>query len=246
MASRKQKRLSQLLDLISEQSSMHIRDAAEVLDVSEMTIRRDIRDNPDKFGHLGGHIVPANKLSHRASYDLGIETDIHDQEKRQACQQCLPFAITEDIIFVDCGTTLVHLMDLLPHDLEISIVCHALNIADRAVRKSNVNLILMGGQYHSPTSSFHGLGAEAMFQRLGISTGFFSAAGIHPLHGATCTHFNEVAVKQAAMNSTTRRILVADSSKIGKVSPARYASIEDFDLILTEQGSFEFASEAAD
>ena len=240
MGNRKQNRLSRLLDLITASSSTHIRDAAEILDVSEITIRRDIRANPDKFEYLGGHIVPANQLSNRTPYDLGLAADIHELEKILACEQCLPYAIGEDIIFVDCGTTLVHLIDLIPTDIEISVVCCAMNVADRAVRKPNVKLIMIGGEYHPPTTSFHGLGAEALFDRLGIGTGFFSAAGIHGELGASCTHFNEIPIKQAAMASSTRKVLVADSSKIGKVQPARYAAINDFDLVLTEQGVFEF------
>ncbi len=243
MGNRKQNRLSRLLDLITTRSSTHIRDAAEILDVSEMTIRRDIRAHPDKFEYLGGHIVPANQLSNRTPYDLGLAADVHEKEKIQACEQCLPYAIGEEMIFVDSGTTLVHLMDILPLELEISVICCAMNVADRAVRKPNVKLIMVGGEYHPPTTSFHGLGAESMFDRLGINTGFFSAAGIHGELGASCTHFNEIRVKQAAMASTTRRILVADSSKIGKVLPARYAPMDDFDLVLTEQGVFEFDPE---
>ncbi len=240
MVSRKQRRLDSLTGLIAEHSSLHIKDAAEKLDVSEMTIRRDIRDNADLFDYLGGHIVPANQLSRRTPYDLCLAADLHEQEKRQACHQCLPFAITQNVIFVDCGTTLSHLVDLIPQETEITVVCNALNIADRVVRKPNMKLILMGGEYHAPTSSFHGLDAESMFSRLGISTGFFSAAGVDARLGATCSHHNETKPKQAAMAVAKRRILVVDSSKFGKVLPARYASADEFDLILTEHGPYEF------
>ena len=240
MVSRKQNRLDRLAGLISEHSSMHIKDAAEKLNVSEMTVRRDIRDNVDLFNYLGGHIVPANQLSRRTPYDLCLAADLHEQEKRQACHQCLPFAITENVIFVDCGTTLSHLVDLIPQEIEITVVCNALNIADRAVRKPNMTLILMGGEYHAATSSFYGLGAESMFSQLGISTGFFSAAGVDARLGATCSHHNETKPKQAAMAAAKRRILVIDSSKFSKVLPARYASIDEFDLILTERGPYEF------
>lgn len=240
MGSRKQNRLTKLKELISERSSLHIKDAAELLDVSDMTIRRDIREYADQFEHLGGHIVLANQLPHRTPYDLGIAADVHVDEKRDACRQCLPYIEGENIIFVDCGTTLVHLIDLLPVEPDITIVCHALNVADRVVRRANLKLLMVGGEYHPPTSSFFGLGAEAMYSQLGIGTGFFSAAGLDKSLGATCSHLTEIEQKRAAMANTQRKILVLDESKIGKVRPARFAQAREFEMILTEKGRFEF------
>lgn len=240
MGNRKQHRLKNLQDLIAERSSLHIKDAAEMLDVSEMTIRRDVRENAEQFEYFGGHIVPADKHLRRTPYDLGIAADVHETEKKRACLHCLPYTENQDIIFVDCGTTLVHLIDLLPNDIELTVICYALNVADRAIRKPKIKLVLVGGEYHSPTASFAGLGAEDMFAKLGITIGFFSAAGLDENLGATCTNFNESVQKRAAIANTKRKILVVDSSKIGKVQPARYANIDEFEAILTEDGPFEF------
>jgi DeoR family deoxyribose operon repressor len=240
MDNRKQHRLKNLQNLIAERSSLHIKDAAEMLDVSEMTIRRDVRENAEQFEYLGGHIVPADKHLRRTPYDLGMAADVHEVEKKQACLRCLQYTENQDIIFVDCGTTLVYLIDLLPKDTELTVVCYALNVADRAVRKPNLKLVLVGGEYHSPTATFAGLESEAIFAKLGINTGFFSAAGLDENIGATCTNFNETVQKRAALANTQRKILVMDSSKIGKVTPARYANIDEFDVILTEDGPFEF------
>lgn len=211
-----------------------------MLDVSEMTIRRDVRENAEQFEYLGGHIVPADKHFRHTPYDLSIAADVHEAEKKKVCLHCLPYTENQDIIFVDCGTTLVHLIDLLPNDTELTVVCYAMNVADRAVRKPNLKLVLVGGKYHSPTATFSGLESEAIFAKLGITTGFFSAAGLDDTLGATCTNFNETVQKRAALASTQRKILAMDSSKIGKVQPARYASLDEFDVILTEDGPFEF------
>ena len=238
MSNRKQNRLTKLRALIDEHVSLHIKDAAEKLDVSEMTVRRDVSENAHLFVYLGGHIVTADKHSRRTPYDLGIATDIREAEKQRACQHCLPLIENQDIIFVDCGTTLIHLIDLLPGDVDITVVCYALNVADRAIRKPNIKLVLVGGEYHAPTASFSGLGAETMFGELAIGAGFFSAAGLDQKLGATCSSFAEAIQKRAAMACTKQKILVMDSAKIGKVHPARYADVEHFDVILTEYGPF--------
>ena len=238
MSNRKQNRLTKLKALIDEHISLHIKDAAEMLDVSEMTVRRDVSENAHLFVYLGGHIVTADKHSRRTPYDLGIAADIRDAEKQRACEHCLPLIKDQDIIFVDCGTTLIHLIDLLPADVDMTVVCYALNVADRAIRKPNIKLVLVGGEYHAPTASFSGLGTDAMFAELAIGAGFFSAAGLDHNLGATCSSFAEAIQKRAAMACTKQKILVIDSAKIGKVHPARYADVEHFDVILTENGPF--------
>lgn len=239
MSSRKQMRLTRLAELISDRVSLHVRDAAEILGVSEMTIRRDVRSNGELFGFLGGYIVQKAQSGARTPYDLGSAADLNGNEKREVCRRCLTYIQPQDTIFVDCGTTLVHLIDLLPNDIEITLVCYALNIADRAVRKPNINVVLVGGKYHPLTASFSALGSENLFAELAITTGFFSAAGFDPDLGATCANFHETASKKAAIVSSQQKILVIDSSKIGKVQPARYANSSEFNLILTEKGQLD-------
>lgn len=239
MGLRKSKRLEQLSNMIAERASLHIKDAAELLDVSEMTIRRDIRENSDRFGYLGGHIMAANQLSRHAPYDLGHAAEENAAEKQAACRHSLEFIQPEDTVFVDCGTTMTHLVEMLPEDLKVTIVCYALNIADHAIRKSNVRLILIGGEFHPATASFSGLRAETMFEELAVNTGFFSAAGFDTKLGATCVNFHEIAQKRAAMQSAQRSILTIDSSKLGVVQAARFASFNDFDHVFTENGQFD-------
>lgn len=240
MVSRKEKRLALLRSAILEHSSLHIKDAAELLDVSEMTVRRDIRENPQDFDYFGGHIVQANNHLGRTPYDLGSAAEINDDEKRRACANCLSYIKPKDTIFVDCGSTLVHLVDLLPADIEITLVCFALNIADRAIRKPNVKLVLIGGVYQPATASFSALHANTMFEGMAISTAFMSAAGLDPKLGATCTTFREAIQKRAAMSKSHKHILVVDESKIGKIQPACFGQTNEFDLIVTENGVLEF------
>ena len=240
MSPRKVARLSKLRKEIAKRASLHLRDAARLLQVSEMTVRRDIRDNPDDFNYFGGHIVLSDRLQRQTPYDLSRAAESHRAEKRRACEHCLHFIDGSQTIYIDCGTTLEPLIELLPDDLDLTVVCSGLNIADLAIRRPNLKLVLAGGFYDPATASFSGMNAEAVFQELAIGTGFFTAAGLDRELGATCTSFQEVARKRAAMANSRKRILVVDSSKLGKIHTARFGQVEDFDLIITEDGPFDF------
>ncbi|TYC63484.1 DeoR family transcriptional regulator [Rhodobacterales bacterium] len=233
---RKEVRLQQLRDAVTKHKSLHVRDAAELLDVSEMTIRRDVYENAGMFQFLGGHIVFADDGFHRAPYDLVHAAEQNAPAKRAACAACVPELRSEETLFVDCGTTLPHLISLIPIDMEITIICYALNIADLIVRKPNIKLVMLGGVYHAPTASFYPAEEDVTLDRFAINRAYMSAAGIDEKLGVTCTTFREAALKRAAMARAQEKILVADTSKFGQVKPATFAQLSDFDLIATEDG----------
>ena len=236
MTIRNRERLERLDRLLHEKGVLHLKEAARLLDVSEMTIRRDISKETDRFAYLGGHIMPADAVEPDSPYQLSREADQHAEAKRRACHHALGQIRAEDTIFVDCGTTLLHLVDLLPETMPLTVACYAMNTAEHLTRKPNLRLILLGGLYHPVTASFSGSPGMEMLDQLGINVAFLSAAGIDATRGATCAHFHEVAVKQKAMALAQRNILVVDQSKFGRVKPAFFAKSAAFDLILSEAG----------
>lgn len=244
MASRNKDRLDQLSALLNGRGVMHLKDVARELGVSEMTVRRDIAGEATRFAYLGGHIMPAERVEPEQPYQLAIQADRHADAKQTACRYALNHIHAEDTIFVDCGTTLQHLIDLIPQSMPLTVVCYALNIAERLAAAPNKRLILLGGLFHPETASFSGPQGLDTLDRLGINTAFLSAAGFDPMRGATCAHFHEVAVKQKAIATAQQNLLVIDNSKLGRVKPAFFADSGVFDVIYTEDGVW-LAEEAA-
>lgn len=236
MTTRKDRRIRQLSTAIAAARGLHIKDAADLLGVSEMTVRRDIRDHPGLFAYFGGHIVPAGDFGSAAPYELAQAAARAETEKHAACQHCLALLRDGDTIFVDCGTTLPHLIDQIPGDLSLQVICYAFNIADRVTRRPNLSLILLGGVYHPASASFAALPSDPMLHDLSIDIAFLSAAGLDARAGATCISFHEAQRKRAAMARAQRRVLVIDSGKLGRAFPARFAAMGDFDTIITESG----------
>ena len=236
MISRKNQRIALLSRALAERRVIHLKQAAELMDVSEMTVRRDVSEHPQLFGYLGGHIVPAADIEGDAPYELATAADSHAAAKREACAHALKYIHPDETVFIDCGTTLVHLIDLLPKDFPFTAVCYALNIAERIARRPNISLIMLGGVYHPASASFSGHSGLDTLSSLGINTAFLSAAGLDLKRGATCAHFHEAQIKRKAMSLARSNILVTDSSKIGRLKPAFFAETAAFDAIITETG----------
>ncbi|WP_040605090.1 DeoR family transcriptional regulator [Sagittula stellata] len=235
-ASRKEARASWLREAVMNHGPLHVRDAAESLDVSEMTVRRDVRENPEMLQFLGGHIVLSQDAVRRAPYDLSDAAEVHQDAKRAASDACLSLLEPEATIFVDCGTTLPHLIHAIPPDWEMTVICYALNIADLVVRKPNIKLVLLGGVYHPATASFYPVEEDGTFDAYALNLAFMSAAGVDTTLGVTCTTFRESALKRQAMRRAARSVLVTDRSKFGTVRPARFAGLGDFSYVATEDG----------
>jgi DeoR family deoxyribose operon repressor len=235
MSERKRERTKALAGALARRGVLRLRDAAALLGVSEMTVRRDVGAHPELFTYLGGHIVNANDVA--GGYELGREVDSHAAAKIAACGHALKLIAPDDTVFIDCGSTLVHLAEAIPSDLPVTIVCYSLNVAERLSAKPNVRLILLGGLFHPGSASFSGDEGLAALGRFGINKAFISAGGVDAERGVSCSNFHEVPTKQKAVAGALESHLVIDSSKLGKVKPAVFAPLSSFRSVLTEQGA---------
>ncbi|MDR3099662.1 MAG: DeoR/GlpR family DNA-binding transcription regulator [Paraburkholderia sp.] len=229
-------RLRTLAEALAKHNVMHLRDAATLLGVSEMTVRRDIAANPGHFTYLGGYIVSAEDVPNAVGYSLEQEKDHFAQAKAQASAHAARLVAENDTIFIDCGTTLAALARLIPAQWQITAVCYSLNVAEILRRMPNVRMILLGGVYVPSSDSFSGADSLDTLRRMGINKAFISAGGVDPARGVTCWNVHEVAIKQAAMASAVERHLVVDASKFGVVKAWRFSELEDFDSVITEKG----------
>jgi DeoR family transcriptional regulator, deoxyribose operon repressor len=232
----KNERLRLLADTLREQSVLRLRDAAALLDVSEMTVRRDIAASPGAFTYLGGYIVRASDVPNGTAYTIDEEKDHSAQAKADASAAAVKLIGDNDTIFIDCGTTLTTFARLIPAEMHLTVVCYSLNVAEILRRKSNVRMILLGGVYAASSDSFSSEESIETLRRMGINKAFMSAGGVDETRGVTCWNFHEVAIKQAAMISAVERHLVVDASKLGKVKAVRFSQLSEFDSMISEKG----------
>lgn len=237
MRGRRQERLDWLEDTLARGGTIHLTDAAKQCRVSTMTIRRDLHASRGRMSLLAGRILLADDPRYTPLYDLDTERDSHLAAKKRIARAAADFIAADDTIFIDCGTTLIHLANELDHDMPLTVVTYALNVVNVVQALPNIRLLTLGGLYHASSGSFSGDEASSIMARTGINTAFISAAGVHPQRGVSCFHFHEVTPKQAALRAAQRSILLADDSKIEQIRPALFADWSDFDLFITSQSA---------
>ena len=246
---RRPHRLQELARVLGERGSLHLREAALLLGVSEMTERRDVAARGDLITYLGGHLLAADGMNGAARYALGDEEKSHTAAKIAVCTRAAELIKDGDTIFIDCGSTTPHLAARIARGTRVTVICYSLNVAEILARRAigaDLRVILLGGLWHPSSASFSSDENLDLIRKLGINKAFVSAAGVDVARGVSCVQFHEVAVKQAAMARSVEKYLVVDSSKFGQVKPAFFARIEEFDGIVTDAAiSPEFTSASA-
>jgi DeoR family deoxyribose operon repressor len=229
-----QQRIAELLDRLGGGRIVALSDAASLFGVSEMTIRRDVASSASRLAVLGGYVV-AN-ADRESLYALEREQGSHEAAKVTACEHALALIEPEDTIFIDSGTTLVHLAARLPADLNLTAVCFSMNIATVLAKNTGIRWLIAGGLYNRPTASFSGDHGPGLLRTLRLNKAFISAGGVHLRLGVSCADFSEVAMKRAAIRNAMTSYLVVDSSKFETVKPAFFAKRSEFAGIISENG----------
>jgi DeoR family deoxyribose operon repressor len=228
-------RVSFLYDRLVHHRQLHLKEAALLLRVSEMTLRRDIARHANTLTILGGYVVKVNMRSTYASAGAGPDY-LGLARKRRAASRAARLVAEGDTIFVDKGETLTCLAEAISADLKITAICYSLSTVRVLRNKPNVRTVVLGGTYNPRSDSFYDSRNSNTLQRMGINHAFMSAAGMDTTHGATCNEADDVAVKQAAIAHAVQSHLVVDSSKHGLVASWRFADRPQFASIITDDG----------
>jgi DeoR family deoxyribose operon repressor len=238
--SKRRDRFDAILHILQERSAASIQELAERLSVSEMTIRRDlgvlVEDNLVRLVHAGAVLNPGVLDSGQPRYSLAEAGGQQTEEKKRVGRLAAALIEPEDIVIVDSGSTTEWLVRSLPDEIPLTVLCFALNILVEAHRHNGCRLVFAGGALHENTLMFESPEGIELVRRYRANKAFVSASGISERLGVTCSNPYETRIKQAALASSLTRILVADSSKFGRIQAAHFAELKDFDIIVTDSG----------
>lgn len=230
---KKQTRIRHIIEELNENSLSDLKALAQKYHVSEMTVRRDlkyIKDN-NLFGKFQYDFM--SSCSNYYNYDYEVEKNLNLEIKKKIARYAVNLINPNDTIIFDTGTTVQHIVNLLPVDIPLTVICYNSNNLSAFDKMNNINLVLAGGYFHKTSLSFESDENVHLLQRLRASKMFVSTSGIEK-NGMTCSNQYEVVTKKAAINSSLQKILVTDSTKFGIVKSSYFSSLEEMDFIITD------------
>lgn len=235
MDARKTDRIQLILQALQEQKAIHLREMAALLEVSEMTLRRDLGRHPEQLRLLGGYITRAQDEPEPGSYRVSEQDARHVEEKRRIGKLAASFIQAGDTVFFDCGTTVPFVVDFIPDDLEFTAVCNSLNVLLKLQQKPLCSIVLCGGTFHRKSQVFESHAESSILDGVRLTWAFVSAAGVSLEFGLTCFNLHEVEVKQKVMRQARHCLLLADHSKFDAVRTAHFGALSDFQCVVSDK-----------
>ncbi len=232
---KKTDRIRMIQQALQDQKAIHLREMAALLEVSEMTLRRDLSRHPEQLRLLGGYITRAHDEAEPGDYRVTEQGTRHVEEKRRIGKLAASFIQPGDTVFFDCGTTVPFVVDFIPDDLAFTAVCNSLNVLLKLQQKPNCTLVLCGGSFHRQNQVFESRAEASILNELRLSWAFISAAGVSLDLGVTCFNFHEVGVKQQVMRQARQCMLLADHSKFDAVRTAHFGALDDFHCVVSDK-----------
>ncbi len=229
------RRHQQILSLLESKGEVKIRELARDFGVSTMTIRRDLEGLEDEGLLLrthGGAIVSPTGDG-EAEVPLANKQATHQREKQQIAEMALEWVSPGMSLILDAGSTTAALAQQLQAKAPLTVVTTDLEIARYLSDCSDIEVFLTGGQVKGGVYRLEGDYTLHLLRAVAADVAFIGCDGFTN----DCAYAHTIAqasLKQAIMSAATERILMADSSKYGRVAFSKVASLDDFTAIMTD------------
>ncbi|GGK31109.1 DeoR family transcriptional regulator [Caldalkalibacillus thermarum] len=232
-----EERRKELVEYINRHQRASVQELSEHFQVSESTIRRDLRFLEEekllKRTH-GGAIA----LEHVAFEPTFMEKETKFLPEKQAIAQKACELICEgDTILLDSGTTTLQLAKKLKAFSRLTVVTNSLVIAKEFQEHSTIDVHLLGGTLRKETLALVGPFAEQILGMINVDKVFIATNGLDIHEGLTTPNVLEAKTKRNMIKAGKEVILLTDHSKAGKVSFAKFADLEEIDQCIIDHGA---------
>lgn len=240
-------RQAEIFKLLEEHHSVTVAQLCEELQVSDMTIRRDLRDMEGQalLRRVHGGAIRVTRHSYEPPYPLR-EIQLH-QIKGQIGKKAVELIGNGDSIALDVGTTTLEVARALSGQRELTIITSSLpiisEIANRYSLVSDIRLIVTGGIMRAREMSMIGHHAARLYEELHVDKAFVGVGGLSLEQGLTEYNLDDALVKRAMIATAEQVIVVADSSKFNRITFASIAPLSEVDIIVTDRGTDEHTAE---
>ncbi len=210
-------------------------DLCNMLDASEATVRRDLEwlEQDGILERTHGGAILSQRMITEPEYRQRAQH--HPDEKRRIGAMAASLIENGDIVFINSGTTTTQVIHQIRDDAEITIFTNNLNAA-LEMGEPGFGHYLVGGEYQPRSKSLAGRFAMENLKQVYANKAIFGVDGISLKHGCTVPTNGEAEVVRQMIERTMGRIIVvADHSKWGVVSNFQIATIDEVDILVTDE-----------
>ena len=238
-------RWNSLLELLTESGRVTVETAAERLDVSQATIRRD-------FDQLAQQQMitrtRGGAVANGVSYDLPLryKTAKHSEEKQRIGAAAAALVSPGMVVGLNGGTTTTEVARALAvrpdlssaaDDAQLTVVTNALNIANELLVRSRMKIVVTGGVVRPQSFELVGPLGGGILREVTLDVALLGVDALDVTLGAAAHHEGEAAMNSLMVARAKRVVIIADSSKLGGHAFARICSVDRIETLVTDSSA---------
>ncbi|MCL2116953.1 MAG: DeoR/GlpR family DNA-binding transcription regulator [Planctomycetaceae bacterium] len=225
-----------ILEFVNTNQRTTVPQLCEQFSVSPATARNDLREL-ERMALLkrthGGAMSNSTTNYEPDSYQKEVE---NIESKQKIARAAVKQIRENDAIALDTGTTTFEIAKLLIAFKNLTVVTNDLQIASFLERHSNTNIIFVGGFVRKNFHCTTGQKAIEAISELNVDKCFIAVNGIDLKKGLSTPNLDIAHFKRKLLEISSQVVVVADSSKFGKISFVKFAKLNQVDLIITDEG----------
>lgn len=232
-----EERYIRIIELVNQQGKMTVAELSRILQVSSVTIRRDLEKLEE--GELlirthGGAISVDATIETRVEKSFFEKKEALSAEKEKIAEAAAHLVQDDEAILLSPGTTNMLLAKKLIHRKQLTLVTNAANIATYIAEQSDLDVILIGGKLRKKSFAMVGPIAEEALKNIRVDKLFLGVDGLDINEGLTTPNLPEANMDRQMINIAKKVIVVADHTKFGRVMFSHIAPLEDIHTIITD------------
>ncbi|PJI09046.1 MULTISPECIES: DeoR/GlpR family DNA-binding transcription regulator [Clostridium] len=234
----KEERFQRILESVNKNNIIKTTDINEKLGVTEITVRRDLKVLEER-GLIKRIYGGAKKVNTETANDTFKELSnnekrkINIEQKRYIARLASRMINDNDIIYIGPGTTSELIYDYLKVSY-VKVITNSMTVFLKFKDDNRYEVILVGGRYRSRTDVFVGNFTNENLKSMRVKMAFVGTNGIHG-DNITTSNEEEGVSQRIIMDNAIKKIILCDSSKIGKQDFFSFYNLSDATAVITDE-----------
>jgi DeoR family fructose operon transcriptional repressor len=230
-----EERRQEIALLVRRDGRGDVTELADRFAVTPETIRRDLTDLEERnvLRRVHGGAIPIERFV--AEPAVAEKAVLMANEKARIASAALPFVPNDGTVLVDAGTTTLALAQVFP-DHDLTVFTNSCPVAVELAARPRLQLYLVGGRVRGRTLAHVGDWALRELAELRLDVAFVGTNGLSPERGLSTPDPAEAAVKREMCRAAQQVVVLCDHTKVGEEAAVRFASIDEVDVLVTDDG----------
>ena len=229
-----EERRQHILSLIQSQGRVLVDELSSNLDLSKITIRKDLDylEAKELLIRTHGGALPAHAGA-LSDPTIQEKEELYHDEKVKIAKAAAAMVSEGQCIILDSGTTTTEIARSLSSLRHLTVITNALNIAADLAR-SDFEIIMIGGTLRKNSLSVVGPLADDVLREMHADIVFLGVDGFDLKIGLTTPNVLEARVNRAMVMAAEKVVVVCDSSKFNRRSLSLIVAASEIDHIVTD------------